>query len=297
VADGPRDSLPLSLIRRTVIFLDFRKKALLLDLLTGPSAKDMSHMHSALYIFDFLQQIQSSISEADFDILLAEMSSSDYIPDKQAPSKFTVAIAHEIPHPLIAELNDISTTAMEKPEFHSMLTRIADGYNLLEKVASVLKEDYLIADFIQSMLIGEPFATHQEVTESVNAFVESLEPPALQDEVNAILDSKRCENSIGMYLILWTNVLLPVWLIIFLLPALNYAQLVESHHIIQDEVVYQRFVELLEDCAMEDSSWPQIIARIYELIQSQRPQVWEQLGLLLDRVSRCRYSLLRLNIS
>ncbi|KAH8554729.1 hypothetical protein BGW37DRAFT_480843 [Umbelopsis sp. PMI_123] len=224
----------------------------------------MSHMHSALYIFDFLQQIQSSISEADFDILLAEMSSSDYIPDKQAPSKFTVSIAHEIPHPLIAELNDISTTAMEKPEFHSMLTRIADGYNLLEKVASVLKEDYLIADFIQSMLIGEPFATHQEVTESVNAFVESLEPPALQDEVNAILDSKRCENSI----------------------ALNYAQLVESHHIIQDEVVYQRFVELLEDCAMEDSSWPQIIARIYELIQSQRPQVWEQLGLLLDRVSR-----------
>lgn len=47
---------------------------------------------------------------------------------------------------------------------------------------------------------------------------------------------------------------------------------------------------------MEGSLWPQIIARIYELIQSQRPQVWEQLGLLLDRVSRSRYRLLSLNI-
>ncbi|KAG2189142.1 hypothetical protein INT44_004284 [Umbelopsis vinacea] len=224
----------------------------------------MSHMHSALHIFDFLQQIQSSISEADFDILLAELSSSDFIPDKQAPSQFTVSIAHEIPHPLIAELKDISTTAMAKPTFHSMLKRIADGYNLLEKVASVLKEDYLIADFIEAMRIGDPYATPQEVTASVNAFVESLEPPALQDEVNSILDSKRCENSM----------------------ALNYPQLVEAHNIIHDEVVYQRFVELLEDCAMEGSLWPQIIARIYELIQSQRPQVWEQLGLLLDRVSR-----------
>lgn len=154
-------------------------------------------MHSALHIFDFLQQIQSSISEADFDILLAELSSSDFIPDKQAPSQFTVSIAHEIPHPLIAELKDISTTAMTKPTFHSMLKRIADGYNLLEKVASVLKEDFLIADFIDAMRIGDPYATPQEVTASVNAFVESLEPPALQDEVNAILDSKRCENSIG----------------------------------------------------------------------------------------------------
>lgn len=157
----------------------------------------MSHMHSALHIFDFLQQIQSSISEADFDILLAELSSRDFIPDKQAPSQFTVSIAHEIPHPLIAELNDISTTAMTKPTFHSMLKRIADGYNLLEKVASVLKEDFLVADFIDAMRIGDPHATPQEVTASVNAFVESLEPPALQDEVNSILDSKRCENSIG----------------------------------------------------------------------------------------------------
>jgi hypothetical protein len=77
--------------------------------------------------------------------------------------------------------------------------------------------------------------------------------------------------------------------------ALNYPQLVEAHNIIQDEIVYKRFVELLEDCAMEGSLWPQVIARIYELIQSQRPQVWEQLGLLLDRVSRSRYRSLSFN--
>lgn len=73
-----------------------------------------------------------------------------------------------------------------------------------------------------------------------------------------------------------------------LITALNYSQLCEAHSIIRDEVVYQRFVELLEECAMEQSSWPQIIARIYELIQAQKPDVWEKLGLLLDRVSRSR---------
>ena len=72
--------------------------------------------------------------------------------------------------------------------------------------------------------------------------------------------------------------------------ALTYPQLVEAHNIIQEETVYQKFVDLLEECAMDDSSWPQIIARIYELIQAQKPDVWEKLGLLLDRVSRSRYN-------
>jgi len=220
-------------------------------------------MYSALQIFDFLQQIQSTVSEADFDILLAELSARDYIPDRTTPSQFTVSIAHEIPQPLIAELKDILGQVMCNEPFHAMLTRLADGYNLLEKVASVLRRKQLIAGFIKAMRIEDANATHQQVMSSINAFVDTLEP-SLQAKVHSILDLKRSENNI----------------------ALNYSQLVEAHNIIQEETVYQRFVDLLEDCAMEKSSWPQIIARIYELIQSQRPDVWEQLGLLLDRVSR-----------
>ncbi|CAO3681305.1 unnamed protein product [Umbelopsis vinacea] len=223
----------------------------------------MSHMHSAQDIFEFLQQVQSTISEADFDILLAELSTRDYIPDKQEPTQFTVSIAHEIPQPLIAELREVLTTAMQKPSFHSKLTRLADGYDLLEKVASVLRRQDLIAGFIKAMRIDDSNATHQEVMASINAFVDTLEPP-LKEKLHAMLDIKRCESNI----------------------ALTYPQLVEAHNIIQDETVYQKFVNLLEECAMDDSSWPQIIARIYELIQSQKPDVWEKLGLLLDRVSR-----------
>jgi len=220
-------------------------------------------MHSALHTFEFLQRIQNTISEADFDILLAELSTRDYIPDKQQPSQFTISIAHEIPQQLIGELREILSIAMERPVYHSMLARLVDGYGLLEKVASVLQQQDLIAGFIKAMRIEDSSATHQQVMSSINSFVDTLEP-SLQDKVQAILDLKRSENNI----------------------ALNYSQLCEAHSIIRDEVVYQRFVELLEECAMEQSSWPQIIARIYELIQAQKPDVWEKLGLLLDRVSR-----------
>ncbi|KAM3586974.1 hypothetical protein VKS41_002021 [Umbelopsis sp. WA50703] len=223
----------------------------------------MSHMYSGLQIFDFLQQIQSTMSEADFDILLAELSARDYIPDKSTPSQFTVSIAHEIPQPLIAELKEILAATMSNDTFHAMLARIADGYNLLENVASVLQTRELIAEFIKAMRIEDPNATHQEVMSNINSFVDTLEP-SLGEKVHSILEAKRSEQNI----------------------ALNYPQLVEAHNIIQEEIVYQHFVDLLEDCAMEKSSWPQIIARIYELIQSQKPDVWEQLGLLLDRVSR-----------
>jgi hypothetical protein len=255
-------------------------------------------MHSAQHIFEYLKQIQSTISEADFDILLAELSTRDYIPDKQEPTLFTVSIAHEIPQPLIAELREVLTTAMEKPSFHSKLTRLADGYDLLEKVASVLRQQDLIAGFIKAMRIDDSSATHQEVMTSINAFVDTLEPP-LKENVHAILDMKRCESNIGTYKtplshkeqpkkknVLWNEININA----SFSSALTYPQLVEAHNIIQDETVYQKFVDLLEECAMDDSSWPQIIARIYELIQSQKPDVWEKLGLLLDRVSRSRYN-------
>ncbi|KAG2184794.1 hypothetical protein INT43_000707 [Umbelopsis isabellina] len=179
------------------------------------------------------------MSEADFDILLAELSARDYIPDKTTPSQFTVSIAHEIPQPLIAELKEILAATMSNDTFHAMLARIADGYSLLENVASVLQSRDLIAHFIKAMRIEDPNATHQEVLSSINSFVDTLEP-SLADKVHSILAAKRSEQNI----------------------------------------------DLLEDCAMEKSSWPQIIARIYELIQSQKPDVWERLGLLLDRVSR-----------
>ncbi|KAI9248268.1 hypothetical protein BDA99DRAFT_542631 [Phascolomyces articulosus] len=233
----------------------------------------VTHPHSAIYLYNFLCSVRSTFSTADeyqqeFETLL--------LSPRYTPELFE-SVMTQLAHVMTAqqqeqqlqgrsrlslwpELQKIMQSAKQDPQYDSLLMRMTESFFFIRHVESVLDQDYQLEGFIRSLLLDSPDANHAQVMSSIAAFLQTLDRVTRMG-VESVLNQQRQSSEQGS----------PDTL------------LLQIRRILDDDALFREFNAIVETGTVAGIEWKEILFKLYQLVQSRRPEVWDSISSLLDQ--------------
>ncbi|KAI7877455.1 hypothetical protein K492DRAFT_239148 [Lichtheimia hyalospora FSU 10163] len=153
-------------------------------------------------------------------------------------------------------LVNIVQQVQQDPKTMVLFTSIMESMPLIIAVERALEGDGdQVIRFIDSLCLDQPQIQHDQVMTSIQKYLDTLDPMKRQ-AVSQVLNYQRSE-------------------------AMEDDYMAQIHHILNDQAIFDRFERVLLD---DRVPWADRLTDVYQLIKTHKPEVWDQISLVLDRI-------------
>ena len=163
----------------------------------------------------------------------------------------------------------------QDPQTMVLFTSIMESMPLIVAVERALDGDGdQVIRFIDSLCLDQPQIQHDQVMTSIQKYLDTLNPMKRQ-AVSQVLNYQRYEAMEGMSTTAMDNAnhrIDHVW---------KDDYMAQIHHILSDQTIFDQFERVLLD---DRVPWADRLTDVYQLIKTHKPEVWDQISLVLDRI-------------
>ncbi|CDH52059.1 predicted protein [Lichtheimia corymbifera JMRC:FSU:9682] len=144
----------------------------------------------------------------------------------------------------------------QDPQTTLLFASIMESMPLIAAVERVLEDDDdAVIRFIDSLCLDQPQVQHDQVMASIQTYLDTLDPIKRQ-AVSQVLNQQRYQ-------------------------AMEDDYMAQVHHILNDQAIFDQFERVLLD---DRVPWADRLTDVYQLIKTHKPEVWDQISLVLDRI-------------
>ncbi|KAI9323708.1 hypothetical protein BX666DRAFT_2022431 [Dichotomocladium elegans] len=150
-------------------------------------------------------------------------------------------------------LCEMLSHAQYEPQYADLLFRVAESFPLIHRVEQVLSAERIPA-FIDSLLLHDPTAQHEQVMMSIQRYLDTLDSDTRKKINQAMYEQRQTSNE---------------------------DFLGQIHYILNDQALFEQFEQIF---FTDHLTWADRLVLIYQLIQTHKPEVWDRVSLALDQV-------------
>ncbi|CDS05095.1 hypothetical protein LRAMOSA07624 [Lichtheimia ramosa] len=143
----------------------------------------------------------------------------------------------------------------QDPQTTLLFASIMESMPLVVAVENALGDSssQQVIQFIDSLCLDQPQVQHDQVMTSIQNYLDTLDPKKRQ-AVSQVLNVQRYQ-------------------------AMEDDYMAQIHHILNDQALFDQFERVLLD---DQVPWADRLTDVYQLIKTRKPEVWDQISLVLD---------------
>ncbi|KAG0169857.1 hypothetical protein DFQ28_011336 [Apophysomyces sp. BC1034] len=219
------------------------------------------HPHSALQLYYFLHNVWQTLDSSEFTEFTNLLIVPRYEMSINEVAENLLQLFQPHGQHLKQTLVSMMQAAICNSQYDALLIRVTDSFEMIHRVENALSSDQMLENFVRSLSLDDPDATHEQVLEQLSRFRSTIDTETRM-RLDTILNTERQQNKQNQ-------------------DEVSDTLLDQVHSLLRDDTA---LFEQVRRLILAEMSWPQRFQQIYDQVQARKPESWSRLNTLLQQL-------------